>query len=53
MQGWVKYPFRVKSGGKYYAPGEAVQVDDVAEAVEQGAEAMEQPSAEQKRRKKQ
>lgn len=53
MQGWVKYPFRVKSGGKYYAPGEAVQVADVAEAIEQGAEVVEQPSTEQKRRKKQ
>lgn len=53
MQGWAKYPFRVKSNGKYYAPGEAIQVDDVQEAVEQGAEAVEQPPAEQKKRKRQ
>lgn len=36
--GRVRFPFHVKANGKYYAPGEAVEVADVAAAVSQGAE---------------
>lgn len=38
MKGKVKFPFRVKYGGQYYAPGATVKVDDVDEAVSRGAE---------------
>lgn len=50
--GAVKYPFRVKCNGTYYAPGEVIEVDNVAEAVEQGAEAVEKPPAWQEKKKK-
>lgn len=33
----VTFPFRVKSGGKYYAPGELVEVEDVDAAIMDGA----------------
>lgn len=36
--GRVKFPFHVKVNGEYYPPGAAVDVDDVAAAVAQGAE---------------
>lgn len=38
MKGKVKFPFRVKCNGEYYAPGDTVKVDDVDEAVSRGAE---------------
>lgn len=38
MKGKVKFPFRVKCNGEYYAPGDPVKVDDVDEAVFRGAE---------------
>lgn len=40
--GRVKYPFRVKYNGEYYAPGEPIAVDDVAAAVELGAKVIQQ-----------
>lgn len=33
----VTFPFRVKSGGKYYAPGELVEVENVDDAIMDGA----------------
>lgn len=33
----VAYPFRVKHGGKYYAPGEPITVSNAAAYVAQGA----------------
>ena len=51
--GSVRYPFRVKYNGTYYAPGEIIEVSNVAEAVEQGAETVEKPPAGQERKKKQ
>lgn len=53
MHGWVKYPFRVKSNGVYYAPGEIIETDNVAEAVEQGAEAVDKPQTGREKKKKQ
>lgn len=44
--GRVKFPFRVKANGEYYAPGEAVEVEDVAAAVAHGAEVIEEPKPE-------
>lgn len=38
MKGKVKFPFRVKCNGEYYAPGDTVKVDDVDDAVSRGAE---------------
>lgn len=40
--GRVKFPFHVKADGEYYPPGAAVEVEDVAEAVAQGAEPIEE-----------
>ncbi len=36
--GRVRFPFHVKANGEYYPPGAAVEVEDVAAAVAQGAE---------------
>lgn len=45
--GRVKFPFHVKANGEYYPPGAAVEVEDVAAAVAQGAEPIqEQKTAE-------
>lgn len=33
----VTFPFRVKNGGRYYASGEIVEVDDVEDAIKDGA----------------
>lgn len=41
--GRVKFPFHVKANGEYYPPGAAVDVEDVAAAVAQGAEPIEKP----------
>lgn len=38
MKGKVKFPFRVKYNGVYYASGDTVKVDDVDEAISNGAE---------------
>lgn len=51
--GTVKYPFRVKCNGVYYAPGEIIEVANVEKAVEQGAEAVEKPPTGQEKKKKQ
>lgn len=40
--GRVAYPFRVKYNGQYYAPSEPIAVDDVAAAVELGAEVIQE-----------
>lgn len=40
---WVRYPFHVKAKGKYYAPGEPVEVDSLPEALACGAEPAETP----------
>lgn len=40
--GRVKFPFHVKANGEYYPPGAAVEVEDVAVAVAQGAEVIEE-----------
>jgi hypothetical protein len=37
---WVKYPFRVKCDGVYYAPFEPVFVEDLEAALARGAEAV-------------
>lgn len=34
---YVKFPHTVKFNGKYYAPNTPIEVDDVAEHVERGA----------------
>lgn len=41
--GRVKFPFHVKANGEYYPPGAPVEVEDVATAVVQGAEPIEEP----------
>lgn len=33
----IKFPFRVKLGGKYYAPNEPIKVNDASGYVAQGA----------------
>lgn len=38
MKGRVTFPFRVKYNGKYYAPGDVVKVDDIDDAISNGAE---------------
>lgn len=53
MKGWVAYPYRVKHKGVYYAPGEAVEVDDAEEAVKNGAKPVELKPAPKGRPKKQ
>lgn len=40
--GRVKFPFHVKANGKYYPPGAPVEAGDVAAAVAQGAEVIEE-----------
>lgn len=47
MKRKVKFPFRVKYNGAYYAPGDTVKVDDVDEAISNGAEII---SAEEKKK---
>lgn len=34
----IRFPFRVKVNGAYYAPGEVIQVENADEFVRQGAE---------------
>ena len=33
----ITYPFHVKHGGKHYAPGEPIRVEDAQAYVKQGA----------------
>lgn len=51
--GAVCWPFHVKYKGRRYAPGETVQVEDVAAAIAQGAKAVEMPVSEEKPARKQ
>ena len=42
MMGRVRFPFHVKANGEYHPPGAAVEAEDVAAAVAQGAEPIEE-----------